>query len=164
MDKWPACASPCGGLLLPRLWPIFSRGANLPHALDGGDAMNKAYFCVLLAGFLPYVCAMVAKWGFQNFDNHNPRHWLAQQTGFRARANAAQANSFEAFAFFAAGVIIATFAQVDAARIDVYAIVFVAARVGFIVCYVIDKASWRSLFWLLGLLCVVGLFAAALGL
>jgi uncharacterized MAPEG superfamily protein len=131
--------------------------------LDGGDAMNKAYLCVLIAGLLPYVCAGAAKWGFQKFDNHNPREWLAKQTGFRARANAAQANSFESFPLFAAGVIIATLAQVDAARIDVYAFVFVAARMCFIVCYVADKASLRSLCWLVGLLSVVGLFAAALG-
>jgi len=125
--------------------------------------MNVAFSCVLIAGLLPYVCAVAAKWGFQNFDNHNPREWLAQQTGFRARATAAQANSFEAFAFFAAGVIIANLAQVDAARIDVYAVVFVVARVGFIACYLADKASLRSLCWLVGLLSVVGLFAAALG-
>jgi uncharacterized MAPEG superfamily protein len=54
-------------------------------------------------------------------------------------------------------------AQVDATRIDLYAMVFVAARVGFIFCYVADKASLRSLCWLVGLLSVVGLFAAALG-
>ena len=126
--------------------------------------MNKAYLCVLVAGLLPYVCAMVAKWGFKKFDNHNPREWLAQQTGFRARANAAQVNSFESFPLFAAGVIIAALAQVDAARIDLYAFVFVAARVGFMVCYVTDKAGLRSLCWLVGLLSVVGLFAAALGL
>jgi uncharacterized MAPEG superfamily protein len=131
--------------------------------LDGGDAMNKAYLCVLIAGLLPYLGTMAAKWGFRRFDNNNPREWLAQQTGFRARGNAAQANSFEAFPFFAAGVIIATLAQVDTARIDLYAMVFVAARVGFIVCYVADKASLRSLCWLVGLLSVVGLFAAALG-
>lgn len=125
--------------------------------------MNTAFACVLIAGLLPYLCAMAAKWGFENFDNQNPRQWLAQQTGFRARGNAAQANSFEAFPFFASGVIIATLAQVDAARIDVYAMVFVAARVGFIVCYLTDKASLRSLCWLVGLLSVVGLFAAALG-
>ena len=106
---------------------------------------------------------MAAKWGFRRFDNNNPRQWLAEQTGFRARGNAAQANSFEAFPFFAAGVIIATLARVDAARIDLYAMVFVAARLGFIACYLADKASWRSLCWLLGLLSVVGLFAAALG-
>ena len=125
--------------------------------------MNKAFLCVLIAGLLPYMGTMAAKWGFRRFDNNNPRQWLAEQTGFRARGNAAQANSFEAFPFFAAGVIIATLAQVDAVRIDLYAMVFVAARVGFIVCYVADKASLRSLFWLVGLLSVVGLFAAALG-
>ena len=125
--------------------------------------MNKAFLCVLIAGLLPYVCAGAAKWGFRKFDNHNPREWLAKQTGFRARANAAQANSFESFPLFAAGVIIATFAQVDAARIDLYAVVFVAARIAFIVCYVADKASLRSLCWLVGLLSAVGLFAAALG-
>jgi uncharacterized MAPEG superfamily protein len=124
--------------------------------------MNKAFLCVLIAGLLPYLGTMAAKWGFRRFDNNNPREWLAQQTGFRARGNAAQSNSFEAFPFFASGVIIATLAQVDAARIDVYAFVFVAARVCFIVCYVADKASLRSLFWLVGLLSVVGLFAAAL--
>ena len=126
--------------------------------------MTKAFACVLIAGLLPYVCAMLAKWGFQNFDNHNPRQWLAHQTGFRARANAAQSNSFEAFPFFATGVIIASLVQVDAARIDLYAMVFVAARVGFIACYVANKASLRSWCWLLGLLSVVGLFAAGLGL
>ena len=126
--------------------------------------MNKAFLCVLIAGLLPYACAMVAKWGFQNFDNHNPRQWLAQQKGFRARANAAQANSFESFPLFAAAVIIATLAQVEATRIDLYAMVFVAARAGFIACYVTDKASLRSLCWLVGLLSVIGIFVAALGL
>ena len=125
--------------------------------------MNKAYVCVLVAGLLPYVCAMVAKWGFHRFDNNNPREWLAQQTGFRARANAAQTNSFEAFPFFAAAVILATLAQVESSRLEMYALVFVVARVGFICCYVTDKASWRSWCWLVGLLSVVGLFAAALG-
>ncbi len=126
--------------------------------------MNKAYLCVLIAGLLPYVCAMAAKWGFQDFDNHNPRQWLAQQTGFRARSNAAQANSFEAFPLFAAGVVLATLAHVEPSRIDLYAMVFVAARVGFVLCYLSDKASWRSLCWLVGILSVLALFAAALGL
>jgi len=120
--------------------------------------MNKAYLCVLIAGLLPYAGTMAAKWGFSRYDNHNPRQWLAEQTGFRARGNAAQANSFEA------GVILASLAQVDAARLDMYAMVFVTARVGFIASYVADKAALRSIFWSIGLLSVVGLFAAALGL
>jgi predicted alpha/beta hydrolase family esterase len=41
------------------------------------------------------------------YDNHDPRAWLARQTDWRARANAAQANSFEALPFFMGAVIIA---------------------------------------------------------
>ena len=66
-----------------------------------------AYWCVLIAALLPIVCAGIAKWGAFNkprrdggYDNANPRAWLARQTDWRARANAAQANSFEALPFF----------------------------------------------------------------
>ena len=124
--------------------------------------MNTAFLCVLIAGLLPYLGTMAAKWGFRRYDNHNPRQWLAEQTGFRARGNAAQENSFVAFPFFAAGVIIATLASVEAAVVDGLAVTFVVARLGYIVCYVADKAVWRSIFWLVGLLSVVTLFVMAL--
>ncbi len=61
--------------------------------------MKISFLCVLIAGLLPYLGTMAAKWGFRRYDNHNPRQWLGEQTGFRARGNAAQANSFEAFPF-----------------------------------------------------------------
>ena len=54
--------------------------------------MTIAYACVLFMGLLPYVAAGIAKKGFENYDNSRPREWLAKQEGFRARANAAQAN------------------------------------------------------------------------
>jgi uncharacterized MAPEG superfamily protein len=57
--------------------------------------MTIAYACVLLMGLFPYVAAGIAKKGFENFDNSMPRQWLAQQTGFRARANAAQATEVQ---------------------------------------------------------------------
>ncbi len=124
--------------------------------------MKTSFLCVLIAGLLPYMGTMAAKWGFRRYDNHNPRQWLGEQTGFRARGNAAQANSFEAFPFFAAGVIIASLAQVDPALTDLLAVIFVVARVGYIICYVADKATLRSVFWLVGLLSVVALFVSAL--
>jgi uncharacterized MAPEG superfamily protein len=130
--------------------------------MAGGDAMKTAFVCVLIAGLLPYLGTLAAKWGFRRYDNHNPRQWLAEQTGFRARGNAAQANSFEAFPFFAAAVIISTLAQVETVWMDLFAITFVVARIGYIVCYVADKATLRSIFWLVGLLSVVALFVAAL--
>ena len=124
--------------------------------------MNWAYLSVLLAGVLPVVCAGIAKAGFKQFDNHNPRAWLAKQTGFRARANAAQANSLEAFPFFAAGVVLAVVSGVDSARIDLLSIGFLLARIAYIACYLADKATWRSIVWAIGFFCVLALFASAL--
>ena len=123
--------------------------------------MTIAFACVLIAGLLPIVAAGIAKSGFKNFDNSNPRQWLAQQTGFRARANAAQANSFEAFPFFASGVLLALHAGVDSARVDALAVAFVLARLGYIACYVADKATLRSLVWTVGMGCVVALHVNA---
>ena len=54
--------------------------------------MMISYATVLVAGLMPMVCAGIAKAGAKGYDNHNPRAWLAKQEGYRARANAAQAN------------------------------------------------------------------------
>ena len=125
--------------------------------------MNVAIASLLVAGLMPIVCAGIAKAGQKNYDNHNPREWLAKQTGYRARANAAQGNCFEAFPFYAIGILVAMHAQVPQERIDIYAGVFIAARVAYIACYVIDQDKIRSLAWLVGLLCTLGLYSAALG-
>ena len=73
-----------------------------------------AYWCVFVAVLLPLACSLIAKRaGFGKkrsqggYDNHEPRAWLARQSGAAARANAAQANSFEALPFFMGAVIIA---------------------------------------------------------
>jgi len=126
-----------------------------------GLPMTIALWCVFIAGVLPYICAGMAKWGFQNFDNHNPRQWLASQTGFRARANVAQHNSFEAFPFFAVAVIVASIIGVDLGIIDVIAIIFIVARIGFIACYLTDKATLRTVFWTVGIFSIFALFILA---
>lgn len=123
--------------------------------------MTWALWCVLIAGLLPYVGTMAAKWGFKGFDNNHPREWLAKQTGFRARGNAAQANSFEAFPFFAAAVLTATVAKASPATVDALATVFVVARLLYIACYVTDRASLRSFCWLVGMICIVSLFVVS---
>jgi uncharacterized MAPEG superfamily protein len=124
--------------------------------------MKWSYLCLLIAGLLPVVCAGIAKAGLKDYDNHNPRAWLAKVTGFRARANAAQANSFEAFPFFASGVLLALHTGVDSARVDALAVAFVLARLGYIACYVADQATLRSLVWTVGMGCVVALHVSAL--
>jgi len=109
-------------------------------------------------GLFPYVAAGIAKKGFEGYDNAMPRQWLSKQTGFRARANAAQANLFESLPLFFAAVIIAHIANAPQARIDLLALGFVAARVAYLICYVANWPTARSIVWLLGLISVVTLF------
>ncbi len=128
--------------------------------------MTLAHAAILVACLLPIVCAGLAKSkGFGTprrlggFDNHNPRQWLAGLQGWQARANAAQHNSFEALPIFIAGVLIAERAQPALqARIDLLALLFIAARVGYIAAYVADRASLRSVFWAVGLGASIALF------
>jgi uncharacterized MAPEG superfamily protein len=121
-------------------------------------SFTVAYWCVLIAALLPTVCASIAKWGTfttppqkGGFDNHNPRAWLARQKDWRARANAAQANSFEALPFFIGAVVIAHQLGAYQPRLDVLAALFVLLRLVYILLYVGNQASLRSVVWLLAL-------------
>ena len=113
-----------------------------------------AYWCVLMAAILPIVCAGIAKWGMfgkprreGGYDNHDPRVWLARQKDWRGRANAAQANSFEALPFFVGAVIIAHLLQAHQARLDILAFAFVFLRILYIMMYVAGLATARSVVW-----------------
>ena len=120
--------------------------------------MTIAYACVLFMGLLPYVAAGIAKKGFEGYDNSLPRQWLAKQTGFRARANAAQSNLFESLPLFFASVIIASVAHAPQGRIDLLAIGFVLARIAYLFCYIANWPTTRSLVWVAGLACVIAIF------
>ncbi len=127
--------------------------------------MTIAYFCIIVACLLPIVCAGLAKSkGFGRprreggFDNEHPREWLAKLTGWQARANAAQANSFEALPLFVAGVLAAHQMQAAQGTINALALAFIAARLAFIAAYLADKASLRSVVWFAGVVVSVALF------
>lgn len=124
--------------------------------------MVISYACVLVAGLMPVFCAGIAKAGAKGYDNHNPRAWLAQQSGFRARANAAQANSLEAFPFFAVGLVLALLTGVDPFVVDLLAVLFVAARVAYVACYLADRALFRSIFWAVGYFSVIAFYVLAM--
>ncbi len=121
-----------------------------------------SYGVLLVAGLMPVVCAGIAKSGLKGFDNSDPRGWQASQTGFRARANAAQANCFEAFPFFAVGVILALLTGVDPQVVDGLSIFFVLMRVAYVLCYVADKAKLRTMVWSAAYLAVVAFYALAM--
>jgi len=121
--------------------------------------MTIALWCVLISGLLPYLAAGTAKAGAR-FDNRNPRDWLAKQEGYRRRANAAQSNAFEAFPLFAAAVIVATVIHAPQDRVDMLAMIFVAARVGYFFFYLLDWSIPRSIAWFAGIASAVAIFVA----
>jgi uncharacterized MAPEG superfamily protein len=123
--------------------------------------MTFAYWCVLIAAFLPLVWVGAAKSGAQGYDNDRPRPFLAGLEGWPQRANWAQANALEAFPPFAAGVIIAHLTGAQQNTIDILAGIFILARSLHGVAYIVDKGAIRSLIWLVGFGCTVGLFLIA---
>jgi uncharacterized MAPEG superfamily protein len=120
--------------------------------------LTLAHWTVPVAALLPVVCAGIAKWGTMGrsrreggFDNHHPREWLARQTDWRARANAAQSNSFEALPFYIGAVVIAHQVGADQTRLDVLTFLYIVLRLMYIMFYVADLATARSLAWVAAL-------------
>ena len=123
-----------------------------------------AYWCVLIVALMPIVCTGIAKAGMfgksrkdGGYDNDNPRAWLARQSDWRARANAAQANSFEAMPFFIGAVVIAHQLGAHQGRLDILAFVFVVLRILYIMMYISGMATVRSAVWSLGLAANIGI-------
>ncbi|MBU3720240.1 MAG: hypothetical protein FGM22_05685 [Burkholderiaceae bacterium] len=122
--------------------------------------MSVALWCLMITGLLPIVCAGISKWGASDYDNRAPREWLARQEGYRRRANAAQANSWEAFIWFGIAMAIALVTKADPDKLDGLALFFLASRVLYIGFYVADKSGLRSLAWLAGLITTLTVFAS----
>lgn len=115
--------------------------------------LTVAYWCVFIACGLPYLAAWIAKAGnFGPRDNVQPRDWAAKQSGWRARANSAQANSFEGLPFFIGAVLIAHQLGVAQARLDMLAMAYVVLRVVYLGLYIRGAASARSAVWALAFL------------
>ncbi|MGL5446393.1 MAG: MAPEG family protein [Rhabdaerophilum sp.] len=125
--------------------------------------MSLALWMVLLAGLMPYLTVGFAKFSGGRYDNNHPRQWALGLEGYRARAYAAHQNHFEFFPFFAAAVIIAEMRAGSSGLLSGLALAAVAARIGYTACYLTDRATLRSFCWLIGVLCITGLFGLAAG-
>ncbi|RYF32317.1 MAG: glutathione metabolism protein [Comamonadaceae bacterium] len=115
--------------------------------------LTIAYWCVLVAALLPFMASYIAKAGaFGPRDNVQPREWGQQQSGWRARANGAQANSFEGLPFFIGAVVIAHQLGAAQSRLDMFAVTYIVLRLVYIALYIRGMASARSAVWAVGFL------------
>ncbi len=88
--------------------------------------------------------------GYKTFDNSNPRDPTFYKPGVAARALGAHANGIETFPFFAVAVLLAEFRQLPQHRIDELAIAFVVVRLCFVIAYLSNRSTLRTLLWNLG--------------
>lgn len=114
--------------------------------------MATALWILLAAMLIPIICGGISKvsGGEDRYDNANPREWLARRTGYQARANGAQANSWEALATYIAGLTAVFIGGVDQATVGLIASIFLVARIAYVACYLANLATLRSLTWLVG--------------
>lgn len=124
--------------------------------------MTFALWTILVAAILPYLTVASAKFGGPGYDNAAPRRSMEQLRGWRARADWAHRNHIEAFAPFAAAVLVAHLVHAPQGLVDVLAGAFILARLAYTAAYVLDAPSVRSALFGLGFACVVGLFCAGL--
>lgn len=126
--------------------------------------MTIALWCLLAAGIIPQLFGMYAK-ASKNFDNNNPREFLAQVQGKKARAVAAMQNGYEGLPLFIAAVLIAHIVPllnpshiVNQSMINMLAIGYIVTRIAFGFLYIAGLGTLRSLVWLAGMACIIGLF------
>jgi uncharacterized MAPEG superfamily protein len=125
-------------------------------------AMTIALWCVLVAGLLPIITVGLAKGSGGAYDNNDPRGRAGSYTGLARRAYAAHLNGFEAFPLFAAAVLVAELKGGPRGMVDGLAVVFIAARLGYVGLYLADMAALRSLVWTVGFFSAIAIFASPL--
>lgn len=94
------------------------------------------------------------------YDNHFPREQQANLEGWGKRAKAAHENQMESFPLFAAGILVVTVTGVTSTAVTWLAIVFVIARILFMILYIKDVPTLRSSVWGIGHLATLALLCS----
>jgi uncharacterized MAPEG superfamily protein len=119
--------------------------------------MSIALWCVLIGGLTPLFVAVVAKAGAP-IDNHAPYDAVDELRGYRRRAFAAHLNAFEAFPLFVVAVIVAQMQTGHQAAIDALALVWVILRLAYVLCYLANMATPRTLIWTASTIVSIAIF------
>lgn len=129
-------------------------------------SLNKIILIILFACLLPYIFSFIARKssGYVSSLHGSPREHLSKQTGFTARANAVQQNSFESLPLFIAAMLMANYLVLD----DYFSILLGSAyllfRILYGLSYLCNANILRSTFWLLATLCPITLLCLCLKL
>ena len=113
--------------------------------------MTIAEWCIFGALMLYLLTIAPIKWiGFRRFDNAKPRDPAFYADPLRARALGAHQNGIETFPFFAIAVLLAEFRDSPQRLIDELAVLFLIVRIAYVLTYLGDRPTLRSILWSIG--------------
>jgi uncharacterized MAPEG superfamily protein len=113
--------------------------------------MTVAEWCVFGSVVLYLLTVVPFKaFGSPGFDNARPRDPGFYDKPLRARALGAHLNGIEAFPFFATAVLLAEFRAAPQRLIDELAVLFLIVRAAYVLTYIGDRPTLRSILWGVG--------------
>jgi uncharacterized MAPEG superfamily protein len=121
--------------------------------------MTVAEWCVFATLMLYLLTIAPVKWiGFRRYDNSKPRDPAFYADPLRARALGAHQNGIEAFPFFAVAVLLAEFRGGPQNLINELAVLFLIVRIAYVLTYLGDRPTLRSILWSLGFAINIAIF------
>ena len=124
--------------------------------------MTVAFWTLLVAIVFPWLMAFIKKSSLASngvYNNSAPRAQSEKLHGVSRRALWAEQNSFEILPGYIAAIVVAHMTGANQAYIDLLALLFISSRALYALCYLMNWATLRSIVWVAGLGCIVGLFA-----
>lgn len=124
--------------------------------------MTIAEWCLFGAVILYLLSLAPAKaLGSRDFDNAKPRDPAFYADPVRGRMLGAHINGIESFPFFAVAVLLAEFRSAPQDWIDGLALAFLVTRILFVIAYVADRATPRTMLWNAAFAFNIGIFFLA---
>ena len=121
--------------------------------------MTIAEWCVFGTLMLYLLTIVSVKWsGHRAFDNAKPRDPDFYADPIRSRALAAHQNGIEAFPFFAVAVLLAEFRAAPQNLVNELAVLFLIVRIAYVLTYLGNRPTLRSILWSIGFAINVGIF------
>ncbi|WOH82749.1 MAPEG family protein [Bradyrhizobium sp. BEA-2-5] len=121
--------------------------------------MTIAEWCVFGTLMLSLLTIVSVKWaGFRSFDNARPRDPDFYDDPIRSRALGAHQNGIETFPFFAFAVLLAEYRDSPQRLIDELAALFLIVRLAYVLTYLGNRPTLRSILWSIGFAINLGIF------
>ncbi|MDG1693635.1 MAG: MAPEG family protein [Porticoccaceae bacterium] len=126
--------------------------------------MTIAFWTLLIAIMLPWLMALIKKTPASlhgKYNNRAPRASEQNLEGVSQRVLWAEQNSYEILPGYIAAIFVSFLVGAEQYCIDIFALIFIASRILYCLCYIKNWPSLRSAVWVVSLLCIIAIFVTS---